>query len=89
MDRIYRYEVDLHGIGFEGVTPVYEVEVWGYGVGGSVGDPIYVGAVAGIDAVDGWLNRHGCDRLSRWGGVTRNGYMTADVGIAMRDYNYE
>ena len=82
MSKIYRYEVDVHGVGFDGITPVYEVEVFGYGEHGSVGDPIYVGTVTGLYAVDEWLNRHGCDRLGRWSGVTRNGYITADVGVS-------
>lgn len=72
------YEVNVAPSGFDGLTPTYDCTVYITRLAGLCG-PAETGQVAGLDAVDEWLEQNGYTRISPFGDVCRNGFATAEV----------
>ena len=74
------YEVNVTPIEFDGLTPVYEVTVYHWRWAGVCG-PAETANVAGLDAVDDWLEMNGYERSSDYGDVCGNGFATAELVV--------
>ena len=71
------YEVNVTPLEFDGLTPIYEVMIYRYREAGICGPSSSTETVAGLDAVDVWLEQRGFKRQGEFGKVCRNGFATA------------
>ena len=74
------WEVNVTPIEFDGLTPIYEVTVYRWRWAGVCG-PAETANVAGLDAVDEWLDLHGYERTTDYSDVCGNGFATAELVV--------